>query len=91
VRLVRAGRLPLLTPTSKTATLELRPAPIGTRFSVVPLSRASGVRDSVLWTVPRGIHKVLLVADSLYEVCRMPCLVPDTVKLRPDTRARVHH
>jgi hypothetical protein len=91
VRLVGAEPSALMRATGKTATLELQPARIGTRFSVIPLSSASGVRDRVRWTVPRGVHKVLLVADSLYEVCRMPCAVPDTVKLQPDTRVRARY
>lgn len=76
-----------LRPTGRTALLDLQSNYIGTRFSVVPLSRASAVRDRVRWTVPRGVHKVVLVADSLYEVCRIPCSLPDSVKLLPGTRA----
>lgn len=51
------------------------------RFSVVPLSIAATVRDLFMWAVDAGAYNVALVADSLYQVCRLPCVSPDTVRL----------
>lgn len=78
----------LFRPTGRTATLELSSSRMSDRFSVVPLSMVSTLGERESWTVPFGVHKVLLVSDSLYEVCRMPCSAPDTLKLLPDLRVR---
>lgn len=57
------------------------------RFSVVPASLARSVRDLSKWTVFPRPYKVALVPDSVYEICRSPCMTPDTAKLTAPTNA----
>jgi hypothetical protein len=52
-------------------------------FSVIPMMLARSVRDRSKWKVLPRTYNVALVGDSLYEVCRLPCSSPDTVKLTP--------
>ena len=71
--------------TGHTAQLNLTSPRETDRFSIIPVSIVATVTDRSKWTVPLGRHKILLVQDSLYEVCRMPCSRKETVKLVPDT------
>jgi hypothetical protein len=71
------GRSATLTVTSKRKTAQ---------FSIVPISLLSPVTDRSKWKAFVRTYKVALVRDSLYEVCRVPCSRPDTVKLTPSAR-----
>jgi hypothetical protein len=86
LRLRHVGSQPAaLAATAQSATIRLVAPRQTDRFSVVPASRARRVKDLSPWTVPLGVHKVALVADSLYEVCRVPCSAAETVRLTPST------
>jgi hypothetical protein len=50
---------------------------------VIPLGVAPTVRDRSMWTVLPRRYRVALLPDSLYELCKIPCSRPDTVKLTP--------
>ena len=68
------------------AFLSLRSESSRNRVSIVPLSTLPRIRDRLVWSViARGYH-VALTRDSLYEVCRVPCSHPDTVKLAAGDR-----
>jgi hypothetical protein len=56
------------------------------RFSVVPASLAKSVHDRSTWAVYPRTYRVALVSDSVYEICRIPCLLPDTAKLTPSAK-----
>lgn len=58
----------------------------GDEFSLIPISLATGVTDFTPWRISAGVYRVLLVSDSLYQLCRLPCDRPDTVKLTPWVR-----
>jgi hypothetical protein len=55
------------------------------RFSIVPLAIARSVHDVSKWIVDVGTYNVALVGDSLYELCRLPCVSPAMIKLTPST------
>jgi hypothetical protein len=67
--------------TGKAATLTVVSRHKGETFSFVPASIAPTVRDRSQWRIFAKTYKVALVSDSLYELCRLPCTAPDTVKL----------
>ena len=75
-----------LEPTGETARLvvPLRNPRITTEISVIPLSRVRPGLDRTAWKTYPGSHKVMLTRDSLYEVCLLPCVSPQTIKLRPN-------
>ena len=77
---------PALIATARMATLTIAGARVGDEFSIVPLSMARSVRDLTRWRIHARTYRVALVADSLYQLCRLPCVSPDTVKLTPATR-----
>ena len=58
---------------------------------VLPLTVARSVRDMSPWTVHAGTYNVALVPDSLYKVCKPPCVPADTVKLLPRGKASVKY
>jgi hypothetical protein len=72
-----------LQPTGAGATLVIDSQNTSDRFAVIPLSVAKSVVDLTDWDVERGTYRVVLVADSLYQVCRLPCVIRDVVKLSP--------
>jgi hypothetical protein len=72
-----------LRPTGEAATLTVVSRHKGDAFSLVPISIAPNVRDRSQWRIWPMRYKVALVSDSLYELCRLPCSAPDTVKLTP--------
>ncbi len=74
---------PALRTTGKWATLTIVSARATDAFSVVPISIVSSVRDFSKWKVSPRTYNVALTADSLYEVCRLPCSSPDTITLTP--------
>jgi hypothetical protein len=67
--------------TGKAATLTVVSRHKGETFSLVPASIAPTVRDRSQWPIIARTYHVALVSDSLYELCRLPCTAPDTVKL----------
>ena len=75
----------VLRPTGLAATLTVETRRTRDAFSIVPISVAAGVRDRLEWRIHAKAYKVALVSDSLYELCRLPCSKPDTVKLTPFT------
>jgi hypothetical protein len=87
LRIERVGREPplALRPTCERATLAVISARLTDHFSIVPLSIVDSVHDLSNWTVFTGVYKVALVSDSLYQVCRVPCVKPDTIELLPGT------
>jgi hypothetical protein len=84
VRRVNRAPSPALRPSGKWAKLRLVTGREEDQFSVIPLSVARSARDRSNWKVFARTYKVALVADSLYEVCRLPCSSPETVKLTPN-------
>jgi hypothetical protein len=70
-------------PAGSSAGLTIESASANDRFSVVPLSLVGGLASREQWAVPRGAFRVALLQDSLYEVCRLACVAPDTVRLVP--------
>jgi hypothetical protein len=74
---------PSLRPTGQTATLSVVSRHEADEFSLVPLSVVATVRDRSQWRIVARPYKVVLVSDSLYELCRLPCASPQIVKLTP--------
>ena len=72
-----------LRPTARKATLTVASRRKNDRFSLVPASIASTVRDRSRWTIYAQTYNVALVSDSLYELCRLPCSAPVLIKLSP--------
>ena len=72
--------------TGQRASLNLVIGKQGNRVSVVPVSIAGTVRNRSDWAVGPREYNVALVADSLYELCLLPCVKPGTVKLTPWSR-----
>lgn len=72
--------------TGQRASLSLAIGKQGKRVSVVPVSIAGTISDRSRWAVAPGDYTVALVADSLYELCLLPCVKPDTVKLTLQSR-----
>lgn len=80
----RDGSRPaMLLPTGQSAALTISSPGKRDRFRFVPLSIAARTHDEARWTVFAGTYNVALISDSLYELCRVPCSIPDTVKLTP--------
>jgi hypothetical protein len=78
---------PALRATDKWASLDIASKRgFGARFSIVPLSIARSVRDRTRWIMFARTYNVALVADSVYEICGVPCSAPDTVRLIPGAR-----
>lgn len=75
--------------TGRFATLRVAAASDRTRFSIVPVSEESSVRDKSAWTAFVGAYRVALLDDSLYAVCDVPCKRRKVVKLRPSTNASI--
>ena len=75
--------------TGEAATLVLSSPRATDRYAIIPISMARGVRDLRPWSVAMGTHKVALVADSLYELCIMPCARRDTMKVARSSRLSV--
>lgn len=75
-----------LRPTGKSARLTIVSAQAIDPFTVIPLSLLPSIRDVTKWNVMAMPYNVVLVDDSLYRICRIPCTSPDTVKLVPGAR-----
>ncbi len=86
VRQEGPSRSPILRATGERAQLTLESRGKSDRFVVMPLAEVPSVRDVTPWQVDPGTYDVALVSDSLYEVCRMPCIARDTVKLKPSSK-----
>ena len=69
--------------TGRSATLTLLSQKVTDRISVIPLAIPRIGLDRSKWTVFPRRYRVALSADSLYEVCKIPCSRPDTLKLTP--------
>lgn len=80
-----------LTPTCGRARLTIVSSRPVDHFSIVPVSLARSVHDLSKWTTFTGVYGVALVSDSLYQICRTPCVRPDTVKLRPGASVTRHY
>jgi hypothetical protein len=76
---------PALVATGRMATLTIPGAGVRDEFSIVPLSMARSVHDLTRWKIHARTYRVALVADSLYQLCRLPCTSLDTIKLLPAT------
>jgi hypothetical protein len=90
LRIERVGPEPpaALRMTCERARLTIISPRITDHFSIVPISIAHSVRDLSKWTTFVGTYNVALVPDSLYQVCRVPCVTPDTIRLTPHARVR---
>jgi len=67
------------------AMLTIESARPSSDFAIVPFSVRSSRVDSA-WAVPARAYRVALTADTLYKICSLPCLMPDSVSLRPGTK-----
>ena len=52
------------------------------QISIVPLSQLRDGVDRSAWKVMPGTYKIAMTRDSLYELCVLPCVSPDTIKLK---------
>ena len=86
IRRQSAVRDPGFTPTGKWARFTIISAKPTDAFTVIPLSRTPAMPDAAAWTVMAIPYNVVLSGDSLYQVCRLPCVSPDTVVLREGAR-----
>jgi hypothetical protein len=77
-----------LSATGQRARIDLPATRSSDRFAIIPLSVLPTVRDISAWQVDRGRYNVALVHDSLYQVCRLPCLNADTITLRPSSSVK---
>ncbi len=85
VRQEDSDRLAALRPTGERAVLTIEGRGRGARASVVPVSAAASVNDLAAWEIEPGRYNVALVSDSLYQVCRLLCQKPDTLRIAPAT------
>ena len=76
-----------LIPTGKWARLTIVSVSATDPFTVIPLSLVRSVKEGTKWKVMALPYNVALVGDSLYQICKVPCVSPDTVKLAPSGRA----
>jgi len=83
LRVAQYGTRPgALRATGETARLNLTAKEALARFSVVPAAIPLPPNDVAPWSVPLGSHKVALIVDSIFLLCRIPCAKPDTVILQ---------
>jgi len=80
-----ADRATALRPNGGVAMLTMETRNATDRLTVVPFSARKSRADSSWAVLPRTYH-VALTADSLYEICSMACLMPDSVLLRPGSK-----
>jgi hypothetical protein len=80
---------PELRESGEAATLILNSQRATDRYAIVPASLAQRATNLGPWTVAAGTHKIALVKDSLYELCIMPCVRPDTVRITQSTLTTV--
>ncbi len=85
LRIERVGPKPgaALRQTCEQAKLTVTSSRLADHFSIVPVSIAHSIHDLSKWTTFTGIYNVALVSDSLYQLCQVPCVTPDTIKLLP--------
>jgi hypothetical protein len=86
VRSQRTDARARLRPTGKWARLTIVGANPRDSLTIAPLSVARFARSEARWRVTAQSYNVALVADSLYEVCKVPCASPDTISLVPNGR-----
>lgn len=78
-------------PIGRKATIEL-PGRERDRIAIAPEALAAGLADSAVarrHAVRPGLYRVLLVRDSVYVVCRLPCTNPHRVVLKDGTRTSI--
>lgn len=76
-------------PTGRSATLQVRAAG---RVAIVPAAMASGVESDSAWqrfSVAPGEYRALLVRDTLYVACALPCRHPRRFTMHPAQRVTV--
>jgi hypothetical protein len=60
--------------------------------AIVPAAMAQGINADSTWrrfAVPPGTYRVLLVRDSVYVTCALPCRTPRRIVMRPSQAALV--
>lgn len=70
-------------PTGGAATLTIEGADSA---AIVPAAIAQGIDADSTWrrfAVPPGTYRVLLVRDSVYVTCALPCRTPRRIVMRP--------
>ena len=82
VRRVESGPS-ALNPTGRFARLNIVSAHVTDSFTVVPARLGGATANRSHWRVFARPYNVALLTDTLYEVCRLPCLSPDTIVLKP--------
>jgi hypothetical protein len=76
--------------TGQTATLILSSSKATDRLSLIPISMGTAP-DRSKWSISaRNRYRVAPVADTLYELCKLPCSRPDTIKLTPSATVTKH-
>jgi hypothetical protein len=73
-------------PTGKSATLTITGRP-SSRVAIAPVSTAASLDTAALraFAVPAGTYRVLLVRDTTYLGCNLPCSTPRRFSIRPGT------
>lgn len=73
-------------PTGKSATLTITGRP-SSRVAIAPASMIAPGDASAFrgFTVPAGTYRVLLVRDTAYFACTLPCSAPRRFSIRPGT------
>lgn len=73
-------------PIGKSATLTITGKP-SSRVAIAPVSLAATLDSAALraFGVPAGSYRVLLVRDSAYLGCKLPCSTPRRFSIRPGT------
>ena len=73
-------------PSGGVATLTVTGRRSTDRFALVPLSLVGRQASLDPWRLFVDTYKVILLRDSLYQICYASCDRVDTVRLRPNTR-----
>jgi hypothetical protein len=82
VRRVESGPT-ALNSTGRFARLNIVSAHIPGSLTVVPARLGGATADRSRWRVYARPYNVALLTDTLYEICRSPCLSRDTIVLKP--------
>jgi hypothetical protein len=91
LRLISAVATAATRPIGRKATIEL-PGRARDRIAIAPEALAAGLGDSAIarrHAVRPGLYRVLLVRDSVYVVCSLPCTNPSRVVLKDGIRTTV--
>ncbi len=73
-------------PTGKSATLTITGKP-SSKVMIAPVSMAASLDSAALraFAVPAGSYRVLLLRDTAYFGCKLPCSAPRRFSIRPGT------